>query len=98
MPVPKPEIPVLTGKPVALVKAPDEGVPKAPPFVITDPAVPIFIPKAVATPVPRPLTPVLIGSPVAFVKVADTGVPNIGAIKVGPLLKTANPLPVSSDL
>lgn len=82
-PVPKPLTPVEIGKPVALVKVPDDGVPKAPPFTKTDPADPVLTASAVATPVPKPETPVLIGNPVVFVKTPLKGVPSAGDVKVG---------------
>ena len=95
-PVPKPLTPVLIGKPVALVRVPDDGVPKAPPLTTGEPAVPTLTAKAVATPVPRPDTPVLMGRPVALVKVALEGVPRAGVTNVGEVANTASPLPVSS--
>jgi hypothetical protein len=72
--VPEPRLDAF--KAVRFVPTPDEGVPKAPPFTTTAPAVPVFTANAVATPVPSPDTPVEIGKPVAFVSVADDGVPN----------------------
>jgi hypothetical protein len=41
-----------TGRPVALVKVPDDGVPKAPPLTTKAPAEPVLTPRAVTTPVP----------------------------------------------
>ena len=38
--------------PVAFVKIPDAGVPRAPPLTTNAPAVPVSIPKAVTTPTP----------------------------------------------
>jgi len=75
-PVPRPEIPVETGKPVACVRVPDEGVPRAPLKTTGAPADPTLSASAEATPVPRPETPVDIGKPVAFVRVPDDGVPS----------------------
>ena len=49
--VPVAEMPP-TGRPVALVKTPDDGVPNAPPFTTIAPAVPTATPRAVITPVP----------------------------------------------
>lgn len=86
-PVPRPDTPVLIGKPVALVSVPLEGVPKAPPFTTGAPAEPTLTAKAVATPVPKPDTPVLIGKPVALVNVADVGVPKIGVTNVGDVVR-----------
>jgi hypothetical protein len=51
-PVPRPDTPVDIGKPVALVRVPLLGVPRAPPLTTKEPAVPVFTPKAVTTPVP----------------------------------------------
>ena len=82
-PVPRPDTPVLIGKPVALVKVPLDGVPRAPPLTTGAPAEPTATANAVATPVPNPDTPVLIGKPVALVNVADVGVPKTGVTKVG---------------
>ncbi len=96
IPEANPLTPVLMGKPVALVKVPDEGVPSAPPLTTGAPAVPTLTAKAVATPVPRPLTPVLMGRPVALVKVALEGVPKAGVTSVGLVANTAKPEPVSS--
>ena len=47
-----PVTPVVKGNPVALLKVPDDGVPRAPPLTTTAPAVPTFTPNAVVTPVP----------------------------------------------
>jgi hypothetical protein len=47
-----PVTPVVKGRPVALVKVPDDGVPNAPPFTTKAPAEPVFTPRAVTTPVP----------------------------------------------
>src|SRR5690606_23077134 len=60
-----PVVPPTIGRPVALVRVPDDGVPSAPPLVTNEPAVPTLTPSAVATPVPNPETPVLIGRPYA---------------------------------
>ena len=95
-PVPRPDTPVLIGKPVALVSVPLEGVPKAPPFTTGAPAEPTLTAKAVATPVPKPDTPVLIGKPVALVNVADVGVPKTGVTNVGDVVKaTVVPEPLT---
>jgi hypothetical protein len=93
-PVPRPEIPVDTGNPVALVNVPDEGVPKAPPFTTKAPAEPTLTAKAVATLVPNPETPVPIGRPVALVNVTEVGVPRIGVTRVGLVDSTLLPVPV----
>ena len=89
-----PVTPVVKGRPVALVKVPDDGVPSTPPFTKGEPTVPTFTAKAVATPVPRPDTPVEIGNPVALVNVTLVGVPRIGVTKVGLVDKTLLPEPV----
>jgi len=78
-----PVTPVLKGNPVALVKVPLDGVPKAPPLTTAAPAEPTLTANAVATPVPSPDTPVPIGKPVALVKVPLAGVPNTGAVNTG---------------
>ena len=54
--------------------------------------------KKVATLAAKPDTPVEIGRPVQLVKVPEPGVPNTGVIKVGVLLKTTRPVPLSSDI
>ena len=51
-PEPRPEMPVETGNPVALVRVRLEGVPPAPPLVTNAPELPTLIPRAVNTPVP----------------------------------------------
>ena len=61
---------------------PDEGVPKTPAFLTTEPEVPTFIAKAAATLVPKPDTPVETGKPVQEVNVPDCGVPKIGVTNV----------------
>ena len=91
-----PVTPVESGSPVALVKVPLDGVPRAPPLTTGAPAVPTFTASAVATPVPRPDTPVEIGRPVALVSVPLVGVPRIGVTSVGDVANTATPVPVSS--
>ena len=70
-----PVTPVDMGNPVAFVSVPLDGVPKAPPLMTGDPAVPMFVPSAVATPVPKPDTSVEMGRPVALVSVPLVGVP-----------------------
>ena len=54
--------------------------------------------KKVATPVANPETPDEIGKPVQLVRVPEPGVPNAGVMKVGVLLKTNRPVPLSSDI
>jgi hypothetical protein len=54
--------------------------------------------KKVATPVAKPDTPDEIGRPVQLVKVPEPGVPNTGVMKVGVLLNTTRPVPLSSDI
>jgi hypothetical protein len=46
------EVRPAIGRPVALVKVPEEGVPSAPPLVTKAPALPTLTPRAVRTPVP----------------------------------------------
>ena len=43
-----------------------------------------------------PVIPVVKGNPVQFVRVPEVGVPNIGVMKVGEVLNTKEPVPVSS--
>jgi len=93
-PVPKPLIPVETGKPVAFVKVPLDGVPNSPFNVIIDPADPTSTESADATFAPRPLTPVEIGRPTVLVKVPEAGVPRIGVTNVGDVALTTLPEPV----
>ena len=71
-----PVTPVDSGNPVALESVALDGVPRAPPLTTNAPAVPVLVPRAVATPVPRPDTPVDTGNPVALVNVPLRGVPN----------------------
>jgi hypothetical protein len=52
--------------------------------------------RNVATLAPSPETPVLMGRPVQFVNVPLLGVPSAGVTKVGDVLKTSEPEPVSS--
>jgi hypothetical protein len=54
--------------------------------------------KNVATFAAKPETPDEIGRPVQLVKVPEPGVPNTGVMKVGVLLNTKRPVPVSSDI
>jgi hypothetical protein len=56
------------------------------------------VPKKVATLAASPDTPVEIGRPVQLVRVPEPGVPNAGVMKVGELLKTTRPVPLSSDI
>ena len=101
-----PVTPVDNGKPVALVRTPDDGVPKA---GDTSEGVVIVgltasttepVPVAVVLPVPPltiasvPVTPVDSGKPVRFVATPDAGVPSKGAIRVGPVTSTSEPVPV----
>lgn len=82
------------GKPVALVRVPDEGVPKAPSKVTNAPAEPTFTASAVATFVPSPDIPDDTGSPVQFVNTPDVGVPSRGVTRVGEVASTTDPEPV----
>jgi len=75
IPVARPDTPVEIGRPVALVRVPLAGVPRAPLKVTNAPADPTLTAKAAATPVPRPEIPVDTGRPVAFVSVIELGVP-----------------------
>ena len=93
-PVPRPDTPVEIGRPLTLVKVPEDGVPSAPPLTMKAPPVPTLTASAVATPVPRPDTPVEIGRPVALVNVTEVGVPKIGVTSVGDVANTLLPVPV----
>jgi len=96
-----PVTPVVSGKPVALVKVPDEGVPNTGVTKVGLVAR-TFAPEPVevVTPVPPfatgrvPVTPVVSGKPVALVKVPDVGVPKIGVTSVGVVFNTTEPVPV----
>src|SRR4051812_9673721 len=63
---PSPLTPELIGSPVAFVRVPLDGVPRAPLNRTGAPALPVLTPSAVAMPVPRPLTPDPTGRPVQF--------------------------------
>ena len=58
-------------------------------------------PAASVAPVPPratdsvPVVPAIIGRPVAFVRIAEAGVPRFGVTRVGEVLKTTLPVPVS---
>ena len=94
IPVPRPLIPVDTGRPVALVSVPEVGVPNAPLNRTGAPAEPVFTASAVAIPVPRPLIPVDTGRPVALVSTAADGVPKLGVVNTGLVDNTTLPEPV----
>ena len=87
---------LIEAVPVRLVTVPELGVPRTPPLITNEPAVPTLTPRAVATLVPRPETPVLIGRPVPLVRVTADGVPKLGVVRTGLVEKTATPVPVSS--
>jgi hypothetical protein len=89
-----PATPVVSGRPVAFVKVPDDGVPNTPPLTTGEPAEPTLTAKAAATLVPRPDTPVEMGKPVALVRVALVGVPSRGVTNVGEVANTLLPVPV----
>jgi hypothetical protein len=88
IPVPKPDMPDDTGKPVQFVNVPDVGVPNIGVInvgeVVNDiaPEPLTLAAKAVATPVPNPLIPVEMGRPVQLVNTPALGVPNAGVVKV----------------
>jgi hypothetical protein len=101
--VPKPETPVLIGRPVALVRTPEAGVPKAGVTRVGELLRTLLpLPVEVVTPVPPfptasvPVTPVLKGRPVALVRTPEAGVPKAGVTRVGEVANTRAPLPVSS--
>jgi len=101
-----PVTPVVSGRPVKFVATPDVGVPNAGDTsegvvivgLVDNTSMPV--PVAVVPPVPPlrigrvPVTPVDSGKPVRFVATPDAGVPSSGAIKVGPLARTSDPVPV----
>jgi hypothetical protein len=89
-----PVTPVVSGKPVAFVNVPLDGVPNTPPLTNGDPAVPTLTASALATPVPKPEIPVETGKPVALVRVTLVGVPKTGVTSVGLVDKTVLPEPV----
>ena len=85
-----PVTPVVRGKPVQLVKVPEEGVPRTGVVrvgLVDKTTLPV--PVEVVTPVPPlatgkvPVTPVVKGNPVQDDKVPDVGVPSIGVTSVG---------------
>ena len=77
------------------MRVPELGVPRAPPLVMNEPAVPTFTPSAVDTPVPKPVRPDS-GKPVALVRVRLDGVPRFGVTRVGEVPNTRAPEPVLS--
>lgn len=111
-PVPKPVIPVDTGRPVPCVRTTEEGVPNAGVTKIGELSVGVVantmlpdpetvVPRAVATPVPKPAKPVDTGNPVVLVRMPDNGVPKTGAVNVGEemvgdVCRTIPPLPVTA--
>ena len=92
-----PVVPAPIGRPVALVRVPEDGVPRAPLKVTKAPAEPTLTPRAVATLVPSPEIPVETGRPVALVKVAADGVPKFGVVKIGLVVYATTPVPDSSE-
>ena len=52
--------------------------------------------KNVDTPAPNPLMPVATGKSVQLLRLPDVGVPKIGVTRVGLVLNTNKPVPVSS--
>jgi hypothetical protein len=87
---------LIEAVPVRLVTVPEDGVPRAPLKVTKAPAEPTFTARAVPTPVPRPVIPA-IGRPVPLVRVTALGVPRFGVVRTALVLKTATPVPVSSE-
>ena len=89
-----PVTPVASGRPVAFVKIPAEGVPRAGVTRLALVSVGAVestvlpLPVDVVVPVPPlltpsvPVTPVVSGRPVAFVRTPDAGVPSTGAVIV----------------
>jgi len=103
-----PVIPVVSGRPVQLVRVPELGVPRAGVTSVGEDSVgeldntTLPVPVEVVTPVPPlatgsvPVTPVVIGRPVQFVSVPEAGVPSTGVTSVGLVANTRAPEPVSS--
>jgi len=96
-----PVTPVERGKPVALVKVAEVGVPKTGVTNVGEvDKTTLPEPVEVVTPVPPlatgrvPVTPVVKGRPVALVRVTEVGVPRTGVIKVGEVDSTLLPDPV----
>ena len=71
-----PVTPEESGRPVTLVRVPEDGVPSAPLLSTGEPVEFTFTASAAAMPVPSPDTPEEIGNPVALVSVAEKGVPS----------------------
>ena len=86
-PVPKPDTPVAIGKPVALVKVADVGVPRMP----TEVTAPVRLAFVVTFPAVKPAA-----VPVMFVPTSALGVPRAGVTSVGLVANTNDPEPVSS--
>jgi hypothetical protein len=96
-----PVTPVVKGRPVALVRVPDVGVPKmgvTSVGLVDNTLLPE--PVDVVTPVPPlatgsvPVTPVVSGKPVKLVATPDVGVPSKGVTSVGDVDSTTLPVPV----
>jgi hypothetical protein len=85
-----PVTPVESGKPVALVRVTEVGVPRIGVTSVGDVDRTLLPePVLVVTPVPPlptgrvPVTPVVSGKPVALVNVAADGVPRLGVVSTG---------------
>jgi len=96
-----PVTPEVNGRPVALVRVTEVGVPRRGVTKVGLVLRTLFPePVEVVTPVPPlatgrvPLTPEVRGNPVAFVRVTDDGVPSAGVTSVGLVLRTTFPVPV----
>lgn len=97
--LPRPEMPVETGKPVQLVSVPEDGVPRAPPLTTNAPADPVLTPSAVTTPVPvvmllgaAPAPPPTTNA-FAASAVDEAIVPDAVKANTPPLVPLVNPVP-----
>jgi len=78
--------------PVKLVATPPDGVPRAPPLVTNDPAVPTLRPRAVATPVPNEVMPV---PPLAIAKVPPRV--SVPVVVIGPPVRVRPVVPPAPE-
>ena len=83
-----PVTPVVSGRPVALVRVALDGVPKAPPRTTGAPADPTLAARAVATPVPRPV--ILPTAGVIVVEMAAVIRPLALTVKIGAAVAEPN--------
>ena len=97
----RPVTPVVKGKPVALVRVAEVGVPSNGVTNVGEvDNTTLPEPVDVVTPVPPlatgsvPVTPVVKGKPVRLVATPEVGVPNNGVTSVGEVDNTTSPVPV----